>query len=95
MPADHAPITPTIRGRVSLLSRRGVYCRPAREASIELTPQALRHTKVTSNSRWLSHPVYGDLLDRVVWASPGVLIGAAFRGGAPLDSYFVLARTGR
>jgi hypothetical protein len=37
-------------------------------------------------------PVYGGLRDRVAWVSPDVLIGAAFREGTPLDSYFVLVR---
>lgn len=47
---------------------------------------------VQPNSRPLARPVYGDLLDRVVWLTPDVLIGAAFRRGKPLDSYFVLVR---
>ncbi len=50
---------------------------------------------VAANSRTLARPVYGDLLDRVAWVSPDVLIGAAFRGGKALDSYFVLVRRRR
>jgi hypothetical protein len=37
--------------------------------------------------------VYGDLLDQVAWITADVLIGAAFRRGLPLGSYFVLARS--
>ena len=47
---------------------------------------------VRDNARGLARPVYGDLVDRVVWVAQDVLIGAAFRRGAPLDSYFVLVR---
>lgn len=50
---------------------------------------------VRSNDRPAARPVYGGLLDRVVWVTPDVLVGAAFRGSAPLDSYFVLVRTAR
>jgi hypothetical protein len=50
---------------------------------------------IKQNTGLLARPVYGDLLDKVVWISPDVLIGAAFRGGTPLDSYFVLVRTTR
>ncbi len=50
---------------------------------------------VVPNSRALARPVYGDLLDRVVWISPDVLIGAAFRAGKAMDSYFVLVRRAR
>lgn len=46
----------------------------------------------SSNSGFLARTVYGDLLDRVAWVSPDVLIGAAFRRDLPLDSYFVLTR---
>ena len=49
---------------------------------------------VRSNDRGLARSVYGALVDEVVWVSRDVLIGAAFRDGRPLDSYFVLARTG-
>ena len=49
---------------------------------------------VRSNDRGLARTVYGALVDEVVWVSRDVLIGAAFRDGRPLDSYFVLARTG-
>jgi len=50
---------------------------------------------VKANTGALAGPVYGDLLDRVAWISPDVLVGAAFRDGRPLDSYFVLVRTAR
>jgi len=50
---------------------------------------------VIKQNSGLARPVYGDLLDKVVWISPDVLIGAAFRGGSPLGSYFVLVRTTR
>ena len=46
-----------------------------------------------ANTRFLARQVYGELLDRVVWVAPDVLIGAAFRSGAPLDSYFILVRS--
>lgn len=48
---------------------------------------------IRANSGVLARPVYGDLLDKVVWVAPDVLVGAAYRHGAPLDSYFVLVRT--
>lgn len=48
--------------------------------------------RVSDNSSTLARPVYGGLLDEVVWVTPDVLIGSAFRGGRPLGSYFVLAR---
>lgn len=47
---------------------------------------------VRPNSRLLARAVYGGLLDRVAWVTADVLVGAAYRGGAPLDSYFVLVR---
>jgi hypothetical protein len=47
---------------------------------------------VSSNASAMARPVYGDLVDEVVWISRDVMVGAAFRGGAPLNSYFVLAR---
>jgi len=50
---------------------------------------------VKSNDGLLARPVYANLLDRVVWVSPDVLVGAAYRGGEPLDSYFVLVRVMR
>jgi hypothetical protein len=49
---------------------------------------------VRSNDTGLARRVYGALVDEVVWVSRDVLIGAAYRDGQPLDSYFVLARTG-
>jgi hypothetical protein len=48
--------------------------------------------RVAPNSGFLARSVYGNLLDRVRWAGPDVLIGAAFRGETPLDSHFVLVR---
>lgn len=50
---------------------------------------------VRSNTGALRAPVYGDLLDRVVWLSPDVMIGCAFRKGVALDSYFILVRSTR
>jgi hypothetical protein len=47
---------------------------------------------IRSNDHGLARTVYGGLVDEVVWISRDVLIGAAFRNGRPLDSYFVLAR---
>lgn len=47
---------------------------------------------IRPNTGLFSRPVYGHLTDRVEWVSTDVLIGAAFRSGTPLDSYFVLAR---
>ena len=47
---------------------------------------------VVSNTGTFSRPVYGHLSDRVAWVAADVLIGAAYRLGRPLDSYFVLAR---
>lgn len=47
---------------------------------------------VRSNERGPARAVYGGLVDEVVWVSSDVLVGAAFRDGRPLDSYFVLAR---
>jgi len=47
---------------------------------------------IRGNTGVLARPVYGDLLDKVVWITPDVLVGAAFRGGRPLGSYFVLVR---
>jgi len=48
---------------------------------------------VRANSGGLARSVYGDLLDRVVWLTADVLVGAAFRRGRSLDSYFVLVRS--
>jgi hypothetical protein len=50
---------------------------------------------IKRNTGLLARPVYGNLLDKVVWVSRNVLVGAAFRDGKPLDSYFVLVRTTR
>ena len=47
---------------------------------------------VRTNDQGLARSVYGALVDEVVWVSRDVMIGAAFRDGQPLDSYFVLAR---
>jgi hypothetical protein len=47
---------------------------------------------VRSNDKGLARAVYGGLVDEVVWVSRDVLVGAAFRDGRPMDSYFVLAR---
>ena len=47
---------------------------------------------VRDNGGGLARPVYGDLLDRLVWVARDVLIGAAFRRAVALDSYFVLVR---
>jgi hypothetical protein len=48
---------------------------------------------VVDNSGFFARPVYGGLLDEVAWVSADVMIGSAFRAGAALNSYFVLART--
>ena len=45
------------------------------------------------NTRLLARSVYGGLVDRVIWLTTSVLIGAAFRHMTPLDSYFVLVRS--
>ena len=47
---------------------------------------------VRPNSATFARSVYGDLVDEVVWVGRDVLVGAAFRAGAPLNSYFVLVR---
>jgi hypothetical protein len=47
---------------------------------------------VVDNSGFFARPVYGGLLDEVVWVSADVLVGSAFRSGAALNSYFVLSR---
>lgn len=47
---------------------------------------------VRPNSAAFARTVYGDLVDEVVWVARDVLVGAAFRAGAPLSSYFVLVR---
>ncbi len=47
---------------------------------------------VKRNSGPFARQVYGDLLDHVVWVTADVLVGAAFRRGTPLDSYFILVR---
>ena len=47
---------------------------------------------VVANAGTFSGAVYGHLSDRVAWVAADVLIGAAYRLGRPLDSYFVLAR---
>ena len=49
--------------------------------------------RVRANTRGLAKAVYGGLIDDVVWVARDVLIGSARRGDAPLDSYFVLARS--
>lgn len=49
--------------------------------------------RARDNSGLLARSVYGDLQDRVRWIGADVLIGAAYRGGRPLDSYFVLVRS--
>ncbi len=46
-----------------------------------------------NRSSMFARAVYGDLLDQVAWVTADVLIGAAFRRGKPLGSYFVLARS--
>ncbi len=48
--------------------------------------------RVRSNDSLLSRSVYGRLVDEVIWVSRDVLVGAAFRGDVPLNSYFVLVR---
>jgi hypothetical protein len=48
--------------------------------------------RVSLNTRAFANPVYGGLLDDVVWVTRDVLIGSARRGDVSLDSYFVLAR---
>ncbi len=48
--------------------------------------------EIVPNNRFLSRPVYGGLVDEVVWVTGDVLVGAAFRGSTPLHSFFVLAR---
>jgi hypothetical protein len=48
--------------------------------------------RVSDNSSAFARPVYGGLLDEVVWVASDVLIGSAFREGRALGSYFVLAR---
>lgn len=50
---------------------------------------------VRTNTGAFRASVYGDLLDRVVWVSPDVMIGCAFRKGVALDSFFVLVRSTR
>lgn len=47
---------------------------------------------VAPNTATFARPVYGQLLDTVAWVTPDVLVGSAFRSGAPLNSYFVLVR---
>lgn len=47
---------------------------------------------VRPNSAMFARTVYGDLVDEVVWVARDVLVGAAYRAGAPLNSYFVLVR---
>ena len=47
---------------------------------------------VSSNASARSRSVYRDLVDEVVWVSRDVMVGAAFRHGEALNSYFVLAR---
>jgi hypothetical protein len=47
---------------------------------------------VVPNTRFLSRPVYGGLVDEVAFVTADVLVGAAFRGRTPLHSFFVLAR---
>jgi hypothetical protein len=49
--------------------------------------------RVKPNTRGLARAVYGGLIDDVIWVSRDVLIGSARRGDAPLDSYFILARS--
>ena len=49
--------------------------------------------RVTNNSKGFAKPVYGGLLDDVIWVARHVLLGSARRGDVPLDSYFILART--
>ncbi len=46
-----------------------------------------------NKSSIFARAVYGDLLDEVAWITDDVLIGAAFRRGLPLGSYFVLTRS--
>jgi hypothetical protein len=48
--------------------------------------------RVAANSSVFARPVYGNLRDQVRWVGPDVMIGAAFRGDVPLDSYFILVR---
>jgi hypothetical protein len=48
---------------------------------------------VRPNNGTFSRLVYGHLLDRVAWVSADILVGAAYRSGKPLDSYFVLVRS--
>ncbi|HZQ49810.1 MAG TPA: hypothetical protein VFB69_05845 [Candidatus Dormibacteraeota bacterium] len=50
-------------------------------------------TPSDNKSSMFARAVYGDLLDKVLWITADVLIGAAFRRGLPLGSYFVLARS--
>jgi hypothetical protein len=47
---------------------------------------------VSPNTQGFAKPVYGGLLDDVVWVARDVLVGCARRGDVSLDSYFVLAR---
>ena len=72
--------------------------RPAADGHLEFDYGSLPSTSppgwpaVRPNTSWPARAVYGGLLDRVLWLSADVLVGAAFRDGAPLDSYFVLVR---
>jgi hypothetical protein len=50
---------------------------------------------VASNTGLFARAVYGGLVDEVAWVTRDVLVGAAYRSGRPLDSYFVLAREER
>ena len=47
---------------------------------------------VVPNTGFFPRAVYGDLEDEVRWLTSDILVGAAFRGGRPLDSYFILVR---
>jgi hypothetical protein len=48
--------------------------------------------KITENRQGLARFFYGGLKDYLRWVSPDVVIGKAFRNGAPLENYFILVR---
>jgi hypothetical protein len=47
---------------------------------------------VRPNDRGASRFVYGNMVDYLRRVARGVFIGSAYRGGKPIDSYFVLSR---
>jgi hypothetical protein len=49
---------------------------------------------IAPNDRGAARLVYGGMVDYLRRVARDVFIGAAYRGGAPIGSYFVLARDG-